>query len=139
LNHLLDRNTQRLGVALSLGLWLGALLAPASEVISASRYTVRSIQATYGYHPAAFGWAGPLGLCIAWYGNLPYLYSILRTVRGEAVPRRLALISLLIAGTVLLPHGVLSEVDGWHRASFTGPAIWLWLAAFAVNCFVAYS
>lgn len=133
------RKAQRFGLALSLGLWFGALLAPANEVVSASRYVVRSVQPTYGYHLASFGWAGPLGLSIAWYANLPYLYCIVELLRGKPVPRRVALVSLLVAATGLVPHAIFSEVDGWHRASFTGPAIWLWLAAFVVNLLVAFT
>jgi hypothetical protein len=47
--------------------------------------------------------------------------------------QRAALLAFCLALTVLLPHAIYSEVDGWHRAYFVGPALWLWLCAIATD------
>jgi len=123
----------RLGFVLTLVLWLAALFAPCSQVISASRFVLQQVIAFRGYRLAALGWLGPLSFSFAWYANIPYFYCVWKLLRGQSPPRRISLIALCLGLTALLPHAIYSEVDGWHRAHFSGPAIWLWLAAYAIN------
>jgi hypothetical protein len=123
---------RRLGVLLSLGLWIAATLAPCAQVTEASRYSLRNVDAMHGWRLAALGWLGPLGLSFAWYANVPYFYSAWKLFQKQPA-RRAALAAFCLALTVLIPHAIYSEVDGWHRAYFVGSALWLWLCAIAIN------
>ena len=90
----------------------------------------------HGFRLMALGWMGPLALSFAWYANIPCFYSIWKLFRGQASWHP-ALIAFCLALTALLPHAIYSEVDGWHRAYIVGPALWLWLCAFAINLVLA--
>jgi hypothetical protein len=107
-----------------------------AQVIEASRYAPRSVESMHGFRLAVLGWLGPVALSVAWYANIPYFYCIWKLFRGQA-PRRAALAACGLALTALLPHAIYSEVDGWHRAYIVGPALWLWLSAFAINLVLA--
>lgn len=122
----------RLGVLLTLGMWIAATLAPCAQVTEASRYALRNVEAIHGWRLAALGWLGPLALSFAWYANVPYFYSVWKLFLNQPA-QRAALLAFCLALTVFLPHAIYSEVDGWHRAYFVGPALWLWLVAIATD------
>jgi hypothetical protein len=127
----------RLGSVLTLAAWVAALFAPCAEVVEAGQFAPRHLDALHGYRLAAFGWMGPLGLSIAWYANIPFLYCVWKLLRGQAPSLNVSLIAFCLALTALLPHISYSAVDGRHLAHFSGPAVWLWLAAFAINLVLA--
>jgi hypothetical protein len=131
-----DRTWLRFWIVLTLGLWIVSNLAPCAQVIEASRYATRSVEAMRGFRLTLLGWLGPLALSFAWYANISYFYCVWRLFGGHA-SLRAALIGFCLALTALLPHAMYSEVDGWHRAYIAGPALWLWLSAFASNLVLA--
>jgi hypothetical protein len=126
-----------LGSVLALAAWIAALFAPCAEVVEAGQFTPPHVDALHGYRLAAFGWIGSLGLSIAWYANIPFLYCVWKLLRGEAPSLKVSLIAFCLALTSLLPHISYSAVDGRHLAHFSGPAVWLWLMAFAINLVLA--
>ena len=132
----LPRKYRQLGIVLTLGPWIASNFVSCAQVIEAGRYAPRAVEAMHGFRLATLGWLGPFALSFAWYANIPYFYCIWKLFRGQA-SQRAALIAFCLALTALLPHAIYSEVDGWHRAYITGPALWLWLCAFAINLALA--
>lgn len=130
------RRYYQLAIVVSLGVWIASNFVSCAQVVEASRYAPRSVDVMNGSRLTALGWLGPLTLSFAWYANIPYFYSIWKLFRGHA-SWRVALIAFCLALTALLPHAIYSEVDGWHRAYIVGPALWLWLCAFAINLALA--
>jgi hypothetical protein len=127
----------RLGSVLALATWIAALFAPCAEVVEGGQFTLQHVDALHGYRLAALGWLGPLGLSIAWYANVPFLYCVWELLREQAPALKVFLIAFCLALTSLLPHISYSAVDGRHLAHFSGPAVWLWLMAFAINLVLA--
>ena len=130
------RQYYQFAIVASLGVWIASNFVPCTQVVEASRYAPRSSEVMHGFRLTALGWLGPFALSFAWYANIPYFYCICRLFRGHT-SWRVPLIAFCLALTALLPHAIYSEVDGWHRAYIVGPALWLWLCAFAINLALA--
>jgi hypothetical protein len=123
---------RRIGLAVTLAIWIAALFAPCVQFVHGSPTPL------HGYRLAMFGWLGPLELSIAWYANILYFYCCYKLWRGQAPSRRVSTIALAIAWTAFVPQLAYSEVYGWSRAYLTGPAIWLWVGAFAIHSVFAW-
>jgi hypothetical protein len=121
----------RLGAIAALATWIVANPLRCAQVTTASQYVPQATEAMHGYRLAIWGWLGPLGLSVAWYAQIPFFYCVWNLFHGRA-RWRASMVALGLAATALLPHTIYSEVDGWHRAYFIGPAIWVWLSAFAI-------
>ena len=124
------------GILLALGIWLAANFLPCTQVIEAGRYARPSVEAMHGFRLLVLGWLGLFALSFAWYANIPYFYCLWKLFRGQA-SWRVSLFAFCLALSALLPHAIYSEVDGWHRAYIAGPALWVWLCAFAINLALA--
>ena len=135
----MDVRNYRLAFVIVLLLYVGALLAPARQIKSASRYERLQVTNVKGWELARFGWMGPLGLTFGWYANFPLVVCAARMLRGRSPGWGLARVAGVLAASSLLPFGIYSEVDGMHRGYVRGPAVWLWLAAFAVTAEVTWS
>jgi hypothetical protein len=130
------RKYYQFAIVVSLGVWIASNFVSCAQVVEASSYAPRSVEVMHGSRLTALGWLGPFALSFAWYANIPYFYCIGKLFRGYA-SWRIASIAFTLALTALLPHAIYSEVDGWHRAHIVGPALWLWLCAFAINLALA--
>jgi hypothetical protein len=82
-----------------------------------------------------WGWAGPIGLNFAWYANIPLLSSALGMIRGRAPDFTWTVVTLFLGLDALIPIPAYDfEVTGrFHAQVISGPALWVWLLAFAVN------
>lgn len=82
----------------------------------------------------AWGWLGPLAGSIAWYSNLLLLSMVIRLFRGKSPSLALAATGFAVSLTALLPHFIFDfERDGqFHPQIISGPAVWLWIGAFAL-------
>jgi hypothetical protein len=138
LNPLVSRQTgfrhrYQLGAVLILLLWGAALFLPVTIMDHAA---IAGGSATaHGYILGLEGWAGPLGLNVAWYANIPLLFTAADMIRGRPPNFTVTVVTLFMALDALIP--VLSydfEVEGdFHANVISGPALWVWLLAFAVN------
>jgi hypothetical protein len=82
---------------------------------------------------ALFGWLGPIFfLAPGWYANIPFAISLYRCFGGRVPGRRPAVIGLLFAATALIPFMVYDFWWGLEWYVLRGPAVWLWLGAYAL-------
>jgi hypothetical protein len=130
------RRYQHIGILLTLGVWIAANFLPCTQVIEAGRHAGRSVEVMHGFRLLLLGWLGLFALSFAWYANVLFFYCLWKLFRGQAL-WRVSLFAFCLALTALLPHAIYSEVDGWHRAYIAGPALWVWLCAFAFNLALA--
>ena len=109
-------------------LWIGSLSAdywdyPLNrDIPSAGR----------GWGLLKYGWLGPMGLSVAWYGNIPFLICIATLLCGRVPRFDVATVSLGIAASGLLPISGLHIFQGPTWSLIRGPAVWLWLASFVI-------
>lgn len=128
----------RCGALVVLGLWVTAQFLPYTTTTQGGS---GGVNRDYGYHLALWGWLGPLELNIAWYANIPLLVTVARILLGKRPHPRVTLVTTLIALDALVPAAWFDfEVSGQFRAIFlSGPAVWVWLGAFAVNAILGWS
>jgi hypothetical protein len=132
-----NANGQRLAGLTILVLFSAALLSPSFQYMNAGPTLGASVEMDDGWALAAFGWAGPLGLCFAWFANIPLVACVFKMLRGIPPRRRVSMVSTCLALSVLLPHFIPSFVDGWHAGYLRGPAVWLWLSCFGILLFAS--
>lgn len=136
---LTNANAQRIAGLSILVLFSAALLSPSFQYMNAGRTLGESLEVGKGWQLAAFGWIGPIGLCFAWFANIPLVVCVLKMLRGRPPGRRVSMVAACLALSVLLPHLILSFADGWHTGYLRGPAVWLWLSCFGIVLFVSKS
>jgi hypothetical protein len=126
----------RAGGIVALALWITSNFLWSADITEASRYAARTVEPIRGSRLSMQGWLGPLGLSFAWYAHVPFFYCTwsLFHVRAKWWA---SVVAFILAATALLPHATYSEVVGWRRAYFVGPATWTWLSSFAVNLAIA--
>ena len=114
---------------LSAGLWTASLFADLGfyPLFHASAYSPGT-----GWTLLIWGWLGPTGLSVAWYGNIPLLICIAMLLCSRTPSFRLATVSLGIAASGLLPVYTYDMVPGSPWTLVRGPAVWLWLASFVI-------
>ena len=132
----------RAAVPVALTPWIAAFFAPyVQPTYLCPHWAAASEPSNTGWILASWGWLGPLGGNFAWYANLLLVWMIARLLRGRPPGRRLSLSAFALSGTALLPAFILDfEQDGrFHCQMVSGPAVWLWIAAFAVIAVVAWT
>jgi hypothetical protein len=85
-----------------------------------------------GWTLLIWGWLGPTGLSVAWYGNIPLLVCIAMLLCSRRPSFGLATVSLVIAASGLLPMYTYDMIPGSTWSLVRGPAVWLWLASFVI-------
>ena len=110
-------------------LWVGSLFARvvAYPLIAGPRDELP------GWLVLIAGWFfGPISLSIAWYANIPLLFSIGQLLIGRVPNFRFATMSVAVAATALLPVHFIDFEWGTFWCLVSGPAVWLWLASFVI-------
>jgi WD40 repeat protein len=127
-------NIYRKAFVISLLLYAGAFVTPAYDYRGYfDGHIAPTTSHIHGWLLGAMGWLGPLALCFAWYGNLPFLFCLFRLMRGRPPSRLTAWIATGLAFSALIPHvSIDPEVGGAIYEYEYGWAVCLWLAAFAV-------
>ena len=125
------------GSAASALLWFGALWLPFYTTFHQATYPQQAMD-HFRQWPAlwlfAVGWCVPLCVNIAWFANVIWAISVWRALRRNRTSAGLAVLGLLLGLTVLLPtlnYDV--ELGRYDMVWTTGPAVWTWLTALALN------
>jgi hypothetical protein len=133
-----SKSTLRLLAFVAAVLWTAALFAPFYDVAFYDRDTatvafVFGTRLKTGWWLALWGWLGPFVFAPGWFANIPLAKCLARMLTGREPRRQTASAALIIAATALLPHGLYDFTMGnFLWSTFQGPAIWIWLGAFAV-------
>jgi hypothetical protein len=114
-------------------LWVVSLLAPVDIYPLFHPSHASKGQGAGGWLLFVLGWFwGPMGLSIAWYGNVSLLICIGILLAGRVPGFKLATTGRGLGLSGLLPVYYFDMVWGQTPSLVRGPAVWAWLAAFAI-------